>query len=893
MVGGTLGHYRIEAKLGEGGTGIVYRATDTRLDRTVAVKILNPDRLADPELRARVLEEAKAASAIHHPNIVTIYEIHSHRGADFIAMEYVGGRTLRRLLSRRLRTSDVLKYAVQLAEGLARAHAAGMVHRHLRPGHVMVTADGVVKILGLGLAKLADTTGVDAALELRFPTARPQKEDIAAVAYLSPEQAEGREVDERTDIFAFGSVLYEMASGRPAFQGPSRIAILWAISHQEPEPLAASDVPYDLRKIIALCLRKDPERRFQHMADVRVALQDISSEAPRTAPAGRQRLFPGGAMLAGAALAAAAATATWWAARPPSRPEIRLEQVTFDPGLSTEPALSRDGGILAYASDRAGDGNLDVWVQRLATGQTVRLTAHPADDHEPAFSPDASRLAFRSERDEGGVYIISTLGGGERLLASHGRRPRFSPDGATIAFWTGNSGADPTAPDTSKIYIVPSAGGPPRHFQEGFAAARYPVWSPDGKLIVFWGIRDGVEDWWAAPAAGGAAIRTGALEAIHRKGLGRVPGHAQVIPAEWSSARRLLFCAQIGDAVNLWTLPIDPKTARAAGEPERLTTGGSLEVQPAAVSAGLVAFASRRDQFELWRLRVDHGRVRAAAPLERLTTSVARDLAPMVAGNGSRVVFASKRSGAPEVWIKELATGRETPVALSSETAVWPVISPDGSRVAYRGQNGEKPAIYVVPAGGGVSEKICDNCRAAWSFSPNSRHLLLWPLDRSVAVLDLRARTRAKILERSGYAILRARFSPDGRWIAFRACGEPGRSNIYVAPFRDLNPISEQDWIPVTEGESHDMSAAWSADGEVIYFLSERDGFRCIWARRVQGASKQPYGPLVPVQHFHAAARSMMPADPDWLNLSASRDALVFNLADVSGNIWLAREAAR
>ena len=290
MIGQALGHYRIEAKLGEGGMGVVYRAHDTHLDRPVAIKVLRPTSTANPERRRRFQQEARAASALNHPHIIHIYDIASSAGMDYIVMEFVDGKTLDQLIARNgLPVKELLKYAVPVAGALACAHAAGIVHRDLKPANIMIGADGCVKLLDFGLAKLIEPAGQpvpDSQAGTVSMVAREQVQTeegviVGSVVYMSPEQAEGRKVDSRSDIFSFGSVLYQMAAGRPPFGGVNKISTLSAILTKEPPPLAevAPQVPAELDRIIARCLRKDPERRAQHAADIRLALEELREDS--------------------------------------------------------------------------------------------------------------------------------------------------------------------------------------------------------------------------------------------------------------------------------------------------------------------------------------------------------------------------------------------------------------------------------------------------------------------------------------------------------------------------------------------------------------------------------------------------------------------------------------
>src|SRR6266446_1794149 len=291
MTGQTIGHYKVIEQVGAGGMGVVYKALDTHLDRFTAIKVLPPEKVADPERKRRFVQEAKAASALNHPNIITIYDIASENGIDFIAMEYVPGKALNQLITRKgLPLGEALKYAVQVADALAAAHAAGIIHRDLKPGNVMVSGaperSGFVKVLDFGLAKLTDKVE---SMEREF-TETIQQDDtpatgegtiVGTVSYMSPEQAEGKKVDARSDIFSFGALLYEMVTGRRAFQRDSKLATLSAILNDQP-PVASTirpELPHDLETVLNRCLRKDPNRRFQHMADVKIALEELREES--------------------------------------------------------------------------------------------------------------------------------------------------------------------------------------------------------------------------------------------------------------------------------------------------------------------------------------------------------------------------------------------------------------------------------------------------------------------------------------------------------------------------------------------------------------------------------------------------------------------------------------
>ena len=290
MEGRTISHYRILDKIGEGGMGVVYKALDTHLDRFVAIKVLPPEKMANPERKRRFVQEAKAASALNHPHIVGIHDIAEENGTNFIVMEYVAGKTLDEVIPRRgMRLNEVLKYSVQIADALAAAHDAGIVHRDLKPSNVIVGDDGRVRVLDFGLAKLTDPPENSDLDETRTiadvpPDSKPHTEEgriLGTVYYMSPEQAEGRKVDARSDIFSFGCVLYEMVTGRRPFRGDSDMSTLAAIIKEEPRPVReiVEEVPVEVERLIRHCMRKDPKRRLQHMDDVRSLLEELKEES--------------------------------------------------------------------------------------------------------------------------------------------------------------------------------------------------------------------------------------------------------------------------------------------------------------------------------------------------------------------------------------------------------------------------------------------------------------------------------------------------------------------------------------------------------------------------------------------------------------------------------------
>ena len=445
MIGQTLGHYRIVEKLGEGGMGVVYKAQDLHLDRFVALKILPPQELADPERKRRFTQEAKAASALNHPHIITIYDIGSDGGVDFIAMEYVPGKTLDQLIPRNgMRLDEALKIAVQVADALAAAHAIGIVHRDVKPSNVMVGDQGRVKVLDFGMVKITARGEAGASDAITMGGVQTgEGRIVGTVSYMSPEQAQGLTVDERSDIFSFGSLLYELVSGQRPFQGDSSVMTLAAIIEKEPPPLAGR-LPEELERVLDRCLQKDVTRRYQHIADVRVVLQELVDERvsqPRrtVAKARATRRLP---WIAAAVVSALILAAAGWflffrgeRALPPSR----LVPLTSYPGVEALPALSPDGTQVAFQWNGEKEDNVDIYVQFVGEPRALRLTTDPRADISPCWSPDGRRLAFQRRGADGRtgiLFLVSSLGGPEqRLIDLPGLMPgtSWSPDGKWLA----------------------------------------------------------------------------------------------------------------------------------------------------------------------------------------------------------------------------------------------------------------------------------------------------------------------------------------------------------------------------------------------------------------------------------------------------------------------------
>ena len=895
--------------------GVVYKAEDSRLRRYVALKFLPDDLARDPQALERFRREAQAASGLNHPNICTIHEIGEEYGQPFIVMEFMEGQTLKhRIAGAALPSKETLDLAIEIADALNAAHAKGIIHRDIKPANIFVTALGHAKILDFGLAKQtiepdSAVTG-DSTLAGLGPITSPGTV-IGTVAYMSPEQARGEILDARTDLFSFGVVLYEMATGRQAFGGDTVAIVHEGILNRAPAPLTQvnPDSSPELQAIVDKALEKDRELRYQHASDLRVDLRRLQrgsdpsrtsrvAKALRAAP--HRRVWPrigvaslalGALLILLLALNPGGLRDRWVHGTENLQTTWKVTRLTADAGLSDFAALSPDGKLVVYASDRSLDGEPDLYIKQVAGGQPIRLTTDGMGNTMPDFSPDGSKIVFRSDRNGGGIFEVPAFGGDARMLARDGWNPRFSPDGAQVAYWVGDAGVAAAIPGAGTVWVVSVAGGAPQQVGRNFTAARYPVWSPDGKHLVTVGYtsakaydQSGI-DWWLVPTNGESAVRTGAREAFVHGGLGALdPAVAPdfPIPACWSASTNLiLFSAISGSASNLWGLGIAPRTGRTNGTLRRLTTGVGNDLDASCAPSGEFAFTNIQDRTDVWVIPFDLNRGAAKGALERITQGGPshRGYASL-SNNGRYVAFSSDQSGQENIWIRDLVTGKESSVNTSSFRELYPVVNPSGTRVAFSVFEKNKRVVYAS-ALGGAPEKLCEGCLRATDWSRDEKAVLIFGGNPyQIDILDLASHQQTPLLKHPNYSLLYGKFSPDNRWVSFTVRTEPNRGHISIAPVDGPKPIPESAWITVAPSEAQDW-ANWSPDGKSIYFTSSRDGHKCVWGQRLDTTSHRPLGDPFPVQHLHGR----LSYQSEGWSVGGNRIGLV--LDEAVGNIWM------
>jgi len=458
LPGDRVGPYEIVAFLGAGAMGQIYRARDTNLGRSAAIKVLPDAFLQDPERLARFRREAKVLASLNHPNIAAVYGWEQCGASSALVMELVEGHPLSELIPRRgMPVDKAIELSIQIARGLEAAHRAGVVHRDLKPSNVMVTAGGVVKLLDFGLATHSPAAPAAGSIEETATAAvagTAEGNIVGTVAYMSPEQAQGKPLDARSDLFSFGTMLFEMLTGKRPFRGDNQVSTMAAILREEPQAVSSLvAAPHELDRLIGRCLRKSAERRFQTASDLRLALEDLAEEAssgqlaPASPPPTRSAWWRVAAVVA---IAALAAVLYFTRRQTPSAPRV-LRQLTFESGMALMPALSRDGKLLVYASDRAGEGTLDLWIRQTAGGDPHRLTSSMGVVSNPQFSPDGTRVLFLSGSS---IFEIPTLGGQIRRLVYNAGPFTVSSLGE-IAFVASANGVP------APIMIVPADGVSP------------------------------------------------------------------------------------------------------------------------------------------------------------------------------------------------------------------------------------------------------------------------------------------------------------------------------------------------------------------------------------------------------------------------------------------------
>jgi Tol biopolymer transport system component/predicted Ser/Thr protein kinase len=871
MIGQTIAQYEIVEKLGEGGMGIVYKARDSRLDRFVALKVLPPECVADPDRKRRFVQEAKAASALNHPNIITIHDIISAEGFDFIVMEFVAGKPLDHVIGRAPKGLEpTLDYGIQIADALVKAHAAGIVHRDLKPANVMLTPDGLVKLLDFGLAKLLRPDPGEG------PTMTMTGGNVVAgtLSYMSPEQLRGEGVDERTDIWAVGAVLYELATGRRPFEAKLATALAADIQTKPPvlprqlEP----EIPPRFEEVILKCLEKDPERRYQSAKELRVDLARLREPSAVTVAPPAPRGLTWGAFRIGAAAVAAVLAVVfivWLRPQAPS-PTLNIRPVTSLVGMEWGATFSPDASLMAYAHNRYG--HMDVFVVPTSGGgDPVRVTNNPADELTPRWSPDGRHLVFISDRGLGAsVYLTSPLGGPERRLAdTHlpylehssqvltalGAQP-WSADATELLF----SRLEPTG--AIAIWKINLETGSETQLTRPGPGVQdlYASWSCDDARIAFARREQGQEGLWMLDTRNGETERLLA-DANVAVGVAWLPG-----------CERLVFVSREGGPRNLWEIDVRSRAV------SRLTSGTGSTLLPVVSAGGAIAYTEYTHQVDLYWGPVDQPQDRH----QRLTANTRNNFGGRVSPDGRYVAYHSDRSGNYDLWLHDRESGTDRNLTEHPSQDIMGDWSPDGREIVFLSNREQALQVWVLELESSRVRRVSALSRAMpaephfsgprwssdgraigfvaggeqeqtlWAVDPRGgpeRAILTsvvgfdWYRDSRQVVYTRRASDGSGVLEmhvvdlESGAERLLLRgptaelvASRDGRHLAFVQAASHFDMQVQVL---DLAPPTAPGELPralgdprqVTRGESafHVHNGGWSPDGTAILYSRDFD----------------------------------------------------------------------
>ena len=887
--GAVLGPYEILAHLGSGGMGEVWRARDRRIGRDVAIKVLPDAYVAGEELLQRFEQEARAAGSLNHPGLVTIFDVGKVDGAPYIVMELLEGQTLRDVLGDvapvALPIRRAIEYAAQLATALAVAHQKGIVHRDLKPENIFVTSDRRLKILDFGLAKLA-AAATDA--DGRHRTSKHLTSAgmvVGTPGYMSPEQVRAAPVDHRTDLFSLGSILYEMISGRPAFERETVVETMHAVLNEEPAELEIPQLSSALEATLRHCLEKNPQDRFQSARDLAFHLQTLpehqvgSSGSRPMRSAGRHvsyRVAIAAAAILGAMAAGAFGLRRFRDASLPADTRS-YKQLTSADGLELFPTLAPDGKSFAYVS--AQSGNRDIYFQRVDGRSAINLTPDsPVDDSEPAISPDGAQIAFRSERDGGGIFIMGVTGESPRRLTEFGHNPAWSPDGTKLVVATQGIELLPQSRTRmSELWIVDARNGERRplvqakHGGPDFgneSDAVQPNWSPHGKRIAFWGVSSlaGQRDIWTidpnARESKKTVVRVTSDPALHWNPL-------------WSPDGKYLYYGTDRDGtLNMWRVPIDENSGSPAGEAEPVglpaTFAGNVAMSP----SGHLAYVSVTKSYRLVVMPFDAATAKIGAPRQLFGVSEAVftfEPSP----DGTMIAYTGGATQ-EDIYISEGGGGRVrqlTNDAAKDRGVHW---SPDGKTLFFYSTREDGYQIWSIRADGSGLTRVTSRADMrrigaqnvySPAPSPDGRTLVVLT-DRSNALVHL-DRAPGKRLEPLPLFVSSPRWSQDGEFIAGL-----DRTRASNSPLLRYSLRTRRTELLSPEG----FSPHWTPDGSKIVWFDRR-GARIFDPQR-RAVTTLRFGDIwgAPVELTDTSAR-------------LSRDATMLYLRQIvqQGDIWMAR----
>jgi len=790
--GSKIGAYEVAGAIGAGGMGEVYRARDTRLNRDVALKVLPEAFARDAERMARLRREAQTLASLNHPNIAAIYGFEDSGTTHALVMELVEGPTLgERVKAGAISADEALPIAKQIAEGLEYAHERGIVHRDLKPGNIKITNSDAVKVLDFGLAKAVEREAASSDISSSPTMSRMATEAgiiLGTAAYMSPEQAKGKSVDRRTDIWAFGCVLYEMLTGKMAFAGETVTDTLASILKSEPDwSQLPSATPAHVRVLLRRCLQKDPKQRLRDIGDARVSLEEVLAGSPESySTAGVS--FPGARRAVRWALAGLiaggliAGLAVWkFAPGSESGTHLHFMAVTNFSGVQAQPALSPDGRSVAFVSNR--DGHYNVYVALAGGGSLVQVTHDASLKSRPMWSPDGAALAYAQLNDSGlwDIWEVPALGGTPRRVILNATDPAWSPDGHSLAYEKGSDDA---------LWVSGTDGENERQVGPLPAVLERdtePRWSPDGSRIAF------------IMRSQGPGGNLNVLDVASGKVNQVTPeGELALSPAWSQDGRSIYFASSRGGALNIWETPA------AGGTPEQITAGQGDDAQLDVSADG------RSIVFSTWRenTNIAQADVTAKAGQQNvtlLTTDPARNqIAPAYSPDGKHLAYFSNLKGVENesIWISDANGSNPVQLVRDDRVNVFPQWSWDNQRVVYQSfpkrWPGKGTEYRSVSASGGVPQTVLDHS-VGDVFDIGADGRFLYANSKNQAETFTPAGGKTEVLGATPTVPRDAplRFSADGRSVAY-----------IVGPSRDDDPKAGL-WVTDFKSPARQVFRGW------------------------------------------------------------------------------------
>jgi eukaryotic-like serine/threonine-protein kinase len=780
--GTRLGPYEIVSSLGAGGMGEVYRARDPKLNRDVAIKVLPALFADDADRLARFTREAQALAALNHPNIAGIYEMNSVGDSHALVMELVEGDDLTALIAARAMShSDALPIARQIADALEAAHDNGIVHRDLKPANIKVRADGTVKVLDFGLAKALAPTGSGAHASIAnsptmtTPAMTAMGMIMGTAAYMAPEQAKGKVVDRRADIWAFGIVLYEMITGRTAFPGETVTDIIAAIVTRDPDWTALpAGTPPAIERLLRRCLEKDPKKRLRDIGEARLEIDRIQSGAPdpampvvaatpTVAPAAKKPNVI--ARLAIGAVVVAAIAGAWWLgaqSKPAAaEPWSSFTQLSDASGVENSPTVSPDGASFAYSS--ASRGGWDIYVQRVGGRNATLVAGDPARDEVwPAFSPDGKLIAFNQGGGKGGIFIVGATGESVRRLTDFGANPAWSPKGERIVFCTEEVGSVYARNNVSELWTVDASGGAPVKLNIDKGDAIQPAWSPSRARIAFWQNINGQRDIATVAADGGARVLV-----------------TSDVATDWApvwspDGKFLYFATDRGGSMGIWRIGINESSGVTSGEPEPVAIGVDVSMDLPHFSADGESLIFRSMIMSVNPTAIAFDPVTERATSVTLLQHRTGILAPTdVSSDGEWIALANLRERQEDIFVMRRDGTSLSRVTDDLDRDRLPRFSPDGTALTFYSNNGGSYQGWSVKRDGGDRHPVTAippaNEVNYTMISPDGKQLLTvltsgdWLIGPSSTLLTMQSAKLTKTTSTGGGVFQPTKWSRDGR----------------------------------------------------------------------------------------------------------------------------------